>query len=224
MTRTAEANRIAGLYAITPDTRDTAALLAKVEAVLRGGARWLQYRCKLGNDDLRLRQARALRQLCTRHGARLIVNDDVELALAAGADGVHLGASDVSIAAARRRIGADRVIGASCYDRLDAALAASAAGADYAAFGSVFPSSVKPTAVRAPLTLLSRARAELDIPVVAIGGISPDNALAAIAAGAHAVAVISSVFDAPEAEEAARSITRLFDPQSLFEPDRQRTG
>ncbi|MFZ5557051.1 MAG: thiamine phosphate synthase [Pseudomonadota bacterium] len=224
MTKNAEARRVAGLYAITPDTEDTPMLLAKVEAALRGGTRWLQYRSKRTDVDARVRQARALRQLCTRHGARLIVNDDADLALAVDADGVHLGAADGSIAETRRRLGPDRVIGASCYDRLDLAERAVGEGADYVAFGSVFASAVKPGAVRAPLTLLSRARGQLDVPIVAIGGVSADNAGAAIAAGAHAVAVISAVFDAPDVEAAARSIVQLFASRSEVDETRQKTG
>ena len=183
-----------GLYGITPESQDTVILLAQVEKALGAGLRCLQYRDKGHDASQRLATARALRAACQRHGARLIINDDPELALAVGADGVHLGQTDGSIAAARARLGPDALIGASCYNRLDLARAAVAAGASYVAFGAVCPSATKPDAVPCPLEVLSRARATLPVPVCAIGGITLASAPAILAAGADLLAVISDLF------------------------------
>ncbi|HSO06759.1 MAG TPA: thiamine phosphate synthase [Pelomicrobium sp.] len=220
----AERRRVGGVYAITPELADTALLLAKSEAALRGGAAWLQYRCKLAAPDLRRAQAMALRQLCARFGRPFIVNDDVDLAQAVAADGVHLGAEDGSIVAARGRLGPAAIIGASCYDRLEAAERAVADGADYVAFGSVFPSAVKPSAVRAPLTLFREAAARVPVPLVAIGGITAANAASVISAGADAVAVISAIFDAPDVESATRELAILFDSRRGIGAPRRQTG
>ncbi|MGB8432714.1 MAG: thiamine phosphate synthase, partial [Burkholderiales bacterium] len=127
-----------GLYAITPEERDTDRLLVLVRAALVGGAAAIQYRSKNGNGALRREQARALVELCQDYRAPLIVNDDVDIAGEAGADGAHLGAADGDLVAARRQLGPDKLLGVSCYNRLDLALAAKEAGADYVAFGSVF--------------------------------------------------------------------------------------
>lgn len=203
---------IAGLYAVTPDESDTASLLARTDALLAAGTRLLQYRNKTAPSALRLEQARALRALCSRYGARLIVNDSVDLALAVGADGVHLGRADGSVAEARARVGPSGLVGASCYDRFELATRAIADGADHVAFGSVYPSAVKPDAVHAPLELIRRARRELPVPVVAIGGITPENAAPVIEAGAHALAAISALYGAAEPAAVVRAYARLFPP------------
>jgi thiamine-phosphate pyrophosphorylase len=203
-------HRISGLYAVTPDIADTPRLLATVEAALAGGARLLQYRNKPARPELRLAQARALRMLCQSYRVPLIVNDHLDLALAAEADGLHLGAEDGSLAAARERLGPARILGASCYDRLERALEAERLGADYVAFGSFFPSSVKPGAARASLALLREATRRLAVPVVAIGGITPDNAPQLIAAGAAAVAVVSALFGVDDVALAARRFSAQF--------------
>jgi thiamine-phosphate pyrophosphorylase len=201
---------IAGLYAITPDWDDTARLLRAANAALDGGARVLQYRNKKASAARRLEQALGLSALCRRAGALLIVNDLVELALEVDAEGVHLGATDGDIAAARRRIGTSRWLGVSCYNRLELAGAALAAGADHVAFGSVFASATKPGAVRAPLDLFARAR-HLNVPLVAIGGITADNAREVVAAGASAVAVIGDLFESPDPKSRARQFCDIFD-------------
>ncbi|MCX7960394.1 MAG: thiamine phosphate synthase [Burkholderiales bacterium] len=198
-----------GLYAITPECADTARLEALVARALEGGARLVQYRAKSLAREARLAQARALVRLARRYGARLIVNDDAALALQADADGAHLGREDGDPAAARALLGA-RILGVSCYDSLERARAAAAAGADYLAFGSVFPSPTKPQAVRAPLALFAAAR-PLGRPLVAIGGITLENARQAIDAGADCLAVISALFEAPDVAGAARAFCRLFD-------------
>lgn len=201
---------ISGLYAVTPDEPDTAILLHKVRQALAGGGRWLQYRNKLAGSALRHEQAAALRALTRSYAARLIINDDPDLALTADADGVHLGADDPDIAAVRAKLGSGKVIGASCYNRPPLALEAVAQGADYVAFGAFFPSGVKPGAVRAEIDLLRQVRSELSVPVVAIGGITLDNAPQLLAAGADALAVISGVFAAPDIEQAAQNFSNLF--------------
>jgi thiamine-phosphate pyrophosphorylase len=201
---------ISGLYAVTPDVADTTRLVAMAQAALAGGAQLLQYRNKPAAPALRLAQARALLALCRKFRVPLIVNDNPDLALAVDADGVHLGADDGSLAAARAQLGPARLLGASCYDRLELALEAERLGADYVAFGSFYPSRVKPGAVRAPRALLREARRRLSIPVVAIGGITHENAPQLIAAGAHCVAVLSALFDADDVELAARRFNALF--------------
>lgn len=206
---------ISGLYAVTPDGDDTPALIAAVETALSGGARLLQYRNKSADPALRLTQARALLALCRKYRASFIVNDHLDLALAVNADGLHLGADDGSLAAARAQLGPARLLGASCYDRLELALEAERLGADYVAFGSFFTSSVKPGAVRAPLTLLREAKRRLSVPVVAIGGITLENAPRLIAAGADGVAVISALFGADDVELAARRFSALFAAREL---------
>jgi len=202
-----------GLYLITPDDPDTARLLARVDAVLDHAA-LLQYRNKSASAALRREQAEALLALCAARGVRLIVNDDLALAQAIGADGVHLGENDVDVRAARVALGADTLIGVSCYDDLDRARAAAATGASYIAFGALFPSSTKPNARRASFELL-RDSAGFGLPRVAIGGITPDNARSVVAAGAELIAVISGVFDAPDPPAAARAYCACFDRYSL---------
>ncbi len=204
--------RLAGLYAVTPDLDDTQRLLALVEAALAGGAAAIQYRHKAADPALKRTQAAALLSLTRKAGIPLIVNDDLELALELGADGVHLGRDDGALAAARARLGPGRILGVSCYNEPARADVARAAGADYLAFGSVYPSGVKPGAVRAPLSLFAQAHDTSDLPLVAIGGITAENAAAVIDAGADAVAVISSVFGAADVRAAAQKIARLFSP------------
>lgn len=203
---------IKGLYAVTPDLADTTALVAKVETVLVAGARLLQYRNKTADTATGRAQATALSVLCRRHGAILIINDDVSLALAVDADGVHIGADDTALAVAREQLGRTKIIGVSCYDDLQLARTAAGQGADYIAFGSFYASSIKPGAVRAPLSILSAARG-LSVPMVAIGGITLANAGELIAAGADAVAVISALFSVADAAAATRGFCRVFGAQ-----------
>lgn len=201
---------ISGLYAITPEQPDTARLLQQVRAALAGGATVVQYRSKSQDIALQHEQASELMALCHGFDVPLIVNDSLRLADLTGADGVHLGREDGTVRQARIVLGAEKLIGVSCYNNLELALAAEAEGADYVAFGSFFPSATKPGAVPAPLELLRQARKGLHVPIVAIGGITPDNALALIEAGAAAVAVISGLFDAPDIELAAQQYSQLF--------------
>lgn len=195
-----------GLYAITPDVADTAALVHKVEQVLKAGVAMLQYRNKAISKDKRLLQARELAPLARGYGVPFVINDELDIALAVGANGVHLGKDDGDLAAARAQL-PGKILGASCYNDLDKARAAVRAGATYIAFGSVYPSSTKPAAVRAPLSLFGH---DLGVPRCAIGGITLENAPALIAAGASLLAVISDVFDAPDVGARAAAYRRLF--------------
>ncbi|MGH8502186.1 MAG: thiamine phosphate synthase [Gammaproteobacteria bacterium] len=200
-----------GLYAVTdPRTGAVEDLIARVEQAIKGGARMIQYRDKLATAAQRRERAAALVDFCGRYRVPLIINDDVELTCAIGANGVHLGRHDMSIAAARAALGKGAIIGASCYNDLLRAEQACQAGADYVAFGSFFPSPSKPDAVTANLALLGRARAALAIPVCAIGGVTAANAAPLIRAGADLVAVISGVFGRADPESAAREIAALF--------------
>lgn len=207
--------RIAGLYAITPDEAQTDILVGKVGQALRGGAKVVQYRNKTAASALRLQQARALAGLCRAAGAAFIVNDDLALALELDADGAHLGAEDGDLAEARRRLGPGRLLGASCYDRIELAEAAVRAGVDYLAFGSVFASGTKPGAPRAPLAIFAEARRRFALPLVAIGGINLQNTHQAFAAGADAVAVISAVFDAGDIAACAAGFNRIYQQQRM---------
>lgn len=195
-----------GLYAISDGPRRN--LLAACAAALQGGARMLQYRDKSNDTARRQAEAAALAALCAEAGVPLIINDDVELAAALQC-GVHLGAEDCALAAARARLGAAAIIGVSCYDSLDRARELAVAGADYLAFGAFFASPTKPAARRADAGLLRAARA-YGVPLVAIGGITPDNAPALLEAGADFVAVISGVFGAADVQDAARNYAALF--------------
>lgn len=205
--------RIEGLYALTPDIPDTGRLLALVGEALKGGARAVQYRSKSEDVALRHEQAAELIGLCHRHGVPLIVNDDVRLAALTDADGVHLGESDAPLHEARINLGPEKIIGVSCYQDLERARRLAAAGADYVAFGSVYPSPTKPGARTCPLEVITEAKRQLAVPVVAIGGITPENAPPVIAAGADALAVISALFDAPDVRLAAARFARLFATQ-----------
>lgn len=198
-----------GLYAITPDTASTELLVRMVGEALAGGVRILQYRNKLADGALRAEQAGALLRLTRARGVPLIVNDDVALVAAIDADGAHVGREDGGVAAARRLL-PGKLLGASCYASLDAARAAVADGADHVAFGSVFASGTKPGATRAPLSVFGQA-GELGVPLVAIGGITAENAPRVISAGADCVAVISDLFGAADIAGRATRYQNLFE-------------
>jgi len=199
-----------GLYAITPDLCDSTALLRMVEAALKGGARALQYRNKVADPALRLEQARGLAQLCRTYRVPLIINDHLDLALEVDAEGLHIGAEDGSIAEARRRLGPDKILGVTCYRKIENALEAARMGASHVAFGGFFPSGVKGGTGGAPMSILGEAKRRTGLPVVAIGGITVDNAPQLIAAGADCVAVITAVFGAADIEAAARQFSAIF--------------
>lgn len=200
--------RISGIYAITPEMEHTAGLIEKVHAAIAGGVRLFQYRNKSASRHVRHEQCEALLGIVRGAGGTFIVNDDCSLALNAGADGVHLGIDDGPVAEARAMLGPECIIGVSCYNDFDRAVASEQVGADYVAFGSFFASQTKPAAVSAPVDLLSRAKSRLQVPVVAIGGIDENNAPALVKAGADAVAVLSSLFSCDDVEEHARRLRR----------------
>jgi len=200
-----------GLYAIAdPAVTGGARLVTATAEAIAGGAVLVQYRGKHADPAQRRWEAEDLLSLCRPLRIPLIINDDTELAAAIGADGLHLGASDGDPAAARERLGDRAIIGVSCYNRLDLAHQAVAAGASYVAFGSCFPSTIKPDAVRADLALLQQARAELTLPICAIGGINSDNAPALLAAGVDLIAVISALYTAPSVRTAATQLAALY--------------
>jgi len=198
--------KLRGLYAVTPDGVDSAQLIEKVRRALEGGIALLQYRRKLIPRETRRKEASELAQLARAHNVPFIVNDDIELALAVGADGVHLGRDDPDVASARKRL-PGRIVGASAYNDTGIARKAVRAGADYVAFGSVFPSPTKPVAVRASLMLFKN---DFGVPLCAIGGITIDKAPQVIEAGADLLAVISDLFDAPDIAARAREYGKLF--------------
>lgn len=202
-----------GVYAITPETADTAQLLALVEAALTGGVAAVQYRDKSADVARRHAQASELIALCHQFGVPLIVNDDLRLADLCGADGVHLGRGDGSLREARIILGRDKLIGASCYQSLEQALSAQAAGADYVAFGSFFASPTKPAAGRADPALLIEAAPLVHIPIVAIGGITLAHAPQLLDAGADSLAVSSALFNAPDIRAAAHELNQLFEAE-----------
>lgn len=199
-----------GLYAITPEDHLLPRLSALVAAALEGGVRIVQYRGKAAPAALRRSMAAELLRISRAHGARLIVNDDLALALEIGADGVHLGRDDGNLAAARAALGPERILGVSCYNEMARAEAAAAAGADYLAFGSIFRSGTKPHAVHAPLELITAAKQRFGLPVAAIGGITLNNAPQVIAAGADLLAVISDLFDTMDIGARAMAYHDLF--------------
>lgn len=204
---------LAGLCAVTVDDPLLPRLSALVKAALDGGAPFVQYRNKTASRPLRRAQAAEMLRICRAAGARLIINDDVWLAVEIGADGAHIGRDDApggSLTAARKALGPKRILGVSCYNDLALGEAAATAGADYLAFGSVFPSRTKPAAVRVPLTLLGEARRRFGLPVAAIGGINLDNAPEVIAAGADMLAVVSDLFDAMDIKARAEAYQNLF--------------
>jgi len=200
-----------GLYAITDSTLIPPGQLTNcVSLAIAGGASVIQYRNKQAADHERHREATALVTLCHQHNIPLIINDDADLAAAVGASGVHLGKTDPPIRQMRERLGPRAIIGVSCYNDLERAVAAAQTGADYVAFGRFFPSHSKPDAPPAETTVLSRARRHLDLPIVAIGGITPGNGQALVAAGANLLAAIHGVFGQPDIRAAATQYAELF--------------
>ena len=177
--------------------------------VVGAGIAMLQFRAKHGDREKARRQAGLLLEICRQHKAPLIINDDVDLCALSGADGVHLGRADCDIAGARSALGPGAIIGATCHDSLELALAAQNQGADYVAFGRFFPSVSKPEASPARLEILREARKTLDLPIAAIGGIDHNNADRALAAGADLLAVIHAIFGAPNPGAVARELVRI---------------
>ena len=200
---------ISGLYAVTPDELDTALLCVKVEAALRGGVNIVQYRNKAASGDLRLLQATALLVLCRAYNVPLVINDHLDLCAQIDADGLHLGATDCDLGAARRLLGSDKIIGASCYNQIDLALKAQTKGASYVAFGACFATNTKSNAVSAPLSLFADAKQKINIPLVAIGGITLENAESVKNAGADAIAVVNALFSSENITKTSQQFTNL---------------
>jgi thiamine-phosphate pyrophosphorylase len=205
-----------GLYAISdPELIPPQDLAMRIDAAIAGGATLVQYRDKTASEAQRMERARAMLAVCRARQVPMLINDDIALAVAIGADGVHLGRDDTLLAAARQQLDRHAIIGVSCYNELPRAVTAAEQGADYVAFGRFFASLTKPHATQAEVTLLSRAKRCLNIPIAAIGGISADNGAALIAAGADLLAVIHGVFGQADVAAAARSISGLFDAAAV---------
>lgn len=205
-----------GVYAITdPDLLpDEETLLTAVEQALLGGAAMIQYRNKKATPAVREQQADALRRLCNRFSIPLLINDDVDLCLGSGADGVHLGQSDCGLSLARRRLGPQAIIGISCHAREELAEAAQSEGASYVALGRFFPSRTKPQAPVATLDDLRRIRRRINLPLVAIGGINAENGGPLVEAGADMLAAIHHLFSTTRVRQRTRAMTRLFQRRS----------
>jgi thiamine-phosphate pyrophosphorylase len=199
-----------GLYLVTPDWDDTDRLLDVTRQALDAGAALVQYRNKTASGALRQEQAAALLALCRRHGRPLLINDHVDLCLALDADGVHVGGSDAPVATVRSALGPSKVVGASCYGEFPLARAAEDAGASYVAFGGFYPSRVKVYEVSTSPQIVARAKLQLRVPVVVIGGMTAENARPLVDLGVDMVAAISSVYQAPEPDVAAGEFARLF--------------
>lgn len=196
-----------GVYAITAcELLDFAQVLGRTSAILKAGVSVLQYRDKRCSAQERLVRAQVLLDLCRSTGTPFVVNDDPALAAAVGADGVHLGADDPPLAAARQRLGPAAIIGVSCYDDVERAIRSARSGADYVTLGAFFPTKTKVPRTFATLDMLRAAKRQITRPVVAIGGITPENSEALIASGADMLAVVSSIYGA---EEPARQIARF---------------
>jgi thiamine-phosphate pyrophosphorylase len=199
-----------GLYLVTPNWDDTDKLLDVTRQAIEAGAALVQYRHKDADPSLREEQAGALLALCRRHGRPLIVNDHVDLCLRLDADGVHVGGTDAPVAAVRAQVGADKIVGASCYGDLALGQAAQDGGASYVAFGGFYPSVVKKYPVTTPPEIVAQAKARFSVPVVVIGGMTAANARPLVALGADMVAAISSVYAVPETASAVREFCGLF--------------
>jgi len=201
---------IKGLYAITPDMADLNTLIQKTQLAIEGGAFMVQYRSKIHDRDAKMQQCAAILRLCREYNIPCIVNDDVDMCRVLQADGVHLGEKDDNIAEVRRILGEDAIIGSSCYDQLNRAKQAQNEGASYVAFGAMFETFTKPHAPRATLELLREAKSQIQIPVVAIGGITMNNAHDVIETGIDAIAVINSLFEAKTIKETAETFSKMF--------------
>ena len=201
---------IKGLYAITPDSADLNTLIQKTQLAIEGGAFMVQYRSKIHDRDVKMQQCAAILRLCREYDVPCIVNDDVEICRVLKADGVHLGEKDDNIAEVRHILGEDAIIGSSCYDQLNRAKQAQKEGASYVAFGAVFPTPTKPNAPRATLELLRKAKSEIQIPIVAIGGITMNNAHDVIETGIDAIAVITNLYESNSIKETAETLSQMF--------------
>ncbi len=199
-----------GLYLVTPNWEDTASMVRITAAALDAGAALVQYRNKDADAPLRRAQGAALLALCRRYSRPLVINDHLDLCLTLGADGLHVGGTDLSVREVRAALGPGKIVGASCYGDLDLARAAERDGASYAAFGGFYPSTVKQYSFVTKPEIVAQARAELGLPIVVIGGMTPQNAAPLVAQGADMVAAITSIYSAIDTEGAVRAFDRLF--------------
>ena len=195
---------VKGLYAITSNNDH----FDDVKTVLQARTSILQYREKINPD---LDHAKKLKKLCKEFKVTFIINDNPQLAKEVKADGVHLGEDDGSYEETRKLLGDDAIIGISCYDSIELAIEAEKQGANYVAFGAFFPSKTKQNTRRPDLDLLKQAREKLSIPIVAIGGITPENGRPLVEAGADYIAAIHGVFGQDDPELAAKKYTELFE-------------
>ena len=200
-----------GLYIVTPDWDDTAKMIDVTEMALKGGAEIVQYRHKTAGPELRLEQARALQDLCRRYGKPFIINDYVDLCVELDTDGIHVGGMDAPVKQVRAAVGADKIVGASCYGDIELARKATRDGASYVAFGGFYPSRVKKYPVTTPRTIVSDWKNEMpSMPVCVIGGMNADNAAPLVKLGADMVAVVSGVHFQEDPEMAAHGFVKLF--------------
>jgi len=202
--------KLRGLYVITDPVLCKSNLNDMVEQAILGGAEIIQYRNKNTDRQQQYNEAKALKTLCQQHDKIFIVNDNIDLAIEADADGVHLGQTDANIQDARQRLGSNKIIGITCHSDIEAAKAAQRQSADYVAFGRFYPSKTKPSAPPAKIDILQQAKAQIQIPIVAIGGISVENAPTLLKAGADMLAVINAIFAQDNIQQAARKFTELF--------------
>lgn len=199
-----------GLYAVTPNWDDTDLLIQATADIIAGGATLVQYRHKTANAAQRLEQASALLSLCRSKKVPFVINDFIELVEQLDADGVHVGGTDEAVIAVRARLGADKIIGASCYGSLELAHQSAADGASYVAFGGFYPSLVKKYEVSTPSTIVAQAKLEIAVPIVVIGGMTVENSRVLVKNGADMVAAITSIYAQPDAKQAARNFSDLF--------------
>ena len=203
--------KLKGLYAITDQQLIAEEDFSKsVEAALQGGTGIIQYRDKSDKQHKRFQQASLLRALCHQYHAICIINDDIELAKAVNAHGVHLGKCDSSLTVARQVLGENAIIGISCYNDLNRAIEAENNNADYVAFGAIFSSTTKPDASVAGLDIITKAKQQLSIPVCTIGGITQENIQQVIQQGADMAAVISGIFSTDDIKQAATELSQFF--------------
>lgn len=184
-------------------------LFQAVFEATQAGVAWIQYRAKTQPKAIAYEEARKLREICTNNHAKLIVNDNPQLAKAVAADGVHLGQNDMSLGEARAILGSEAIIGITCHNAIELARDAVNGGANYVAFGRFFSSSTKPDASLASLDILREARREITVPIVAIGGITPENAPQVLAAGADTLACCNSLFEANTIKWRAAQLLRI---------------
>ena len=189
---------------------DLNTLIQKTQSAIEGGAFMVQYRSKIHDHDVKIQQCAAILRLCREYEIPCIVNDDVDMCRILEADGVHLGEKDDNIAEVRRILGEDAIIGSSCYDQLERAKRAQKEGASYVAFGAMYPTSTKPNAPRATIGLLREAKPQIQIPIVAIGGITVNNAHDVIETGVDAIAVINSLYESHSIKETAETLSQMF--------------